>query len=551
VNLLQKRIYYIFIFFYILINYASSQIAFEPQRNSIYQFLATLSQKGIIELEDQILPIPRIEMAKFLREAEQMNGLLTPLERKELRFYLKDFSFEINKITQNVIQEKYLNYFRNDRTGRWRLFTYYDNFFHVNVSPVIGIVKGQHSEKSFQRQWNGLYFYGYLGNHIGFTFDFLNAGEKGENIDRHRRFTSDPGIIPKGTGTPNQIDYNEIDVMTTFNWKWGHFSLGKHHMEWGYGNSGRIVTSNKPPSYPQIRLDIKPLDWLQFNYMHAWLHSNVIDSSASYNTQLETQQRILYRDKYFASHTLTIRPYRGLYLSLGESIVYSDRLLFAYLQPLMFFRAADHYLSSQKNNAGENSQFFFAVSSRNHVPNTHLFASLFIDEINLRDMFNEKNRNQLGYQIGARTADLPLNNLRLSMEYTRILPYVYRHYIPTQTYENHSHLLGHWIGHNADLIYGSVNYRILRGLSATIWGQYFRKGEDGTAEEQYSQNQPPFLFGLNTNRSYAGIDIKYELVHEFYLRGQIEWYSQADEQEDGSFIDTNRRNIYLSLYYGM
>jgi hypothetical protein len=548
------RLYLIYFILFVLSLFCSvsySQIAFEPQRSSVYQFLTSLSQKGVIELEDQIIPIPRKEMAKLLQKAAQDSKLLTPMEQKELRFYQRDFSFELNKITTDRISDKYLNYFRKDRAGRWRLFTYSDDFFHVNISPVIGIVKGRQDGKSFQRQWNGLYFYGYLGNHIGFTFDFINAGEKGENIDHDRQFTSDPGIIPKGTGTPNQIDYNEIDVMTTFNWNWGHFSLGKQQLEWGYGSSGRIVTSNKPPSYPQIRLDIKPLDWLQFNYMHAWLNSNVIDSNEVYQTELQDKQRILYRKKYFASHTLTIRPYRGLYFSLGESIVYADRLLFAYLQPLMFFRAADHYLSGQNNNAGENSQFFLAFSSRNHLPNTHLFGTLFIDEINLRDMFSDQNRNQIGYQIGASVADLPVNNLKLTTEYSKLMPYVYRHYIPTQTYESDSYLLGHWIGHNADLIYCSINYRILRGLSATVWGQYFRKGEDGTPEEQYSQNQPSFLFGLNTNRSYAGIDIKYEITHELFLRGQMEWYKESQELHDGSFIDTTRRNMYLSIYYGM
>jgi hypothetical protein len=542
---------HIFFLFILFSSHSFSQIAFEPERNSVYQFLINLSQKGIVELEDQIMPISRIKMAKLLWEIDQKRERLTPLEQRELHFYLKDFSFEVAKTTGNQLSETYLNYFRTDQTGRWRIFTYSDAFFHVNVSPVIGIVKGRQNEKSFQRQWNGLYFYGYLGDHIGFTFDFINAGEKGENIDCDRQFTPDPGIISKGTGTLNQIDYNEIDVMTTFNWNWGHVSLGKHHLAWGYGNSGRIVSSHKPPSYPQIRLDIKPVDWLQFNYMHAWLNSDVIDSAALYQTDLPDKQRILYRKKYLASHTLTVRPLPRLYFSIGESIIYTDRLLFAYLQPLMFFRAADHYLSRQNNNAGENSQFFFAVSSRNHIPYTHLFGTLLIDEINLRDMFSDKNRNQIGYQIGGSILDLPVNHLKLTAEYTKIMPYVYRHYIPTQTYESDSYLLGHWIGHNADLIYGSVNYRVLRGLSATVWGQYFRKGEDGTPEEQYSKSQPPFLFGLNTNRSYAGIDITYEIIHELYLRGQIEWYRTSVEQEDETFVDTNRRNIYLSLYYGM
>ena len=169
----------------------------------------------------------------------------------------------------------------------------------------------------------------------------------------------------------------------------------------------------------------------------------------------------------------------------------------------------------------------------------------------MRDMFTDENRNQLGYQLGASIVDIPFNNLKLSTEYTRILPYVYRHYIPTQTYESDSYPIGHWIGHNADLIYCAVTYKFIRGLSATVWGQYFRKGEDGTPEEQYSKNQPPFLFGLNTNRSYAGIDLKYEFMHEFYIRGQIEWIKTSQEKENGAFLDSDRRHVYLSLYYGM
>jgi hypothetical protein len=146
---------------------------------------------------------------------------------------------------------------------------------------------------------------------------------------------------------------------------------------------------------------------------------------------------------------------------------------------------------------------------------------------------------------------LPINNLKITAEYTRILPYCYKHYIPTQTYESSSYLLGHWIGHNADLLYGSINYRILRGLSVELWGQYYRKGEEGTLEEQYTSTQPSFLFGLNTNRSWIVMDIKYEIVHELFIGAQVELYKESVEQGDGSFIDSDKRNFYFSVYYGM
>jgi hypothetical protein len=589
------------VLFIFLLTLSYTQVVYEPLRSSVYSFLANISQKGIMEFNDQIKPLSRIYIAEKLIEIENIKEKLTRLEQKEYEFYCQDFAFEINQINLNTPlhpplvrgklkgeqkksihppesslskggeekesvkllnnfqpsmidsfpREKNLTYCGRDKYKRYRLFSYTDSLFHLNVSPVIGGVFGSQDGKSFKRQWNGIYFYGSMGRYIGFSFDLINAGETGENIDRRRQFSADHGIIPKGTDKPDQIDFNEINVMQTTSWNWGSFSIGKNILKWGYGNSGDIVLSTKAPSYPQIRLDLKLTSWFNFNYVHAWLNSDVVDSSAIYATDIPGSNRIIYRNKYFATHTFSFIPKKGLNVSLGESIVYADRLQFSYLQPFMFFRAADHYLSKQNNNAGENSQFFFSVNSRNHIRNTQLFAILFLDEIRMRIMFSDKNRNQIGYQFGGSVVDLPIKNLKIAGEYTRIYPYVYRHYIPTQTYESSSYLLGHWIGHNADLLFGSITYRILRGLSVELWGQYFRKGEDGSLDEQYSSTQPTFLFGLNANRSWVGLDIKYEIVHELFVRAQVEFYQESIEQGNGTFIETNKRNIYFSVYYGM
>ena len=55
-------------------------------------------------------------------------------------------------------------------------------------------------------------------------------------------------------------------------------------MQWGYTENGRMVLSNKAPTYPYIRLDYQPFKWLTFNYVHAFLNSNIIDSVRSYGT---------------------------------------------------------------------------------------------------------------------------------------------------------------------------------------------------------------------------------------------------------------------------
>jgi hypothetical protein len=218
----------------------------------------------------------------------------------------------------------------------------------------------------------------------------------------------------------------------------------------------------------------------------------------------------------------------------------------------MFFRLGDHYLSRHNNVAGSNAQFFAAVSSRNHLKNTHLYGTFFIDEITLSSIFDkEKQRNHFGFTLGSSVADLLADNLKFTLEYTKIYPFVYSHFIQTTTYQNASYTLGHWMGNNSDQVYTSLNYKFIRGLSAKIWGQYIRKGEPGTADQQQSLPQPPFLFGQRTNYSYFGLSLSYEPIYELYIKGDYQYMKSSVEQKDKGFIDTDLTEFYFSIYYGL
>jgi hypothetical protein len=214
----------------------------------------------------------------------------------------------------------------------------------------------------------------------------------------------------------------------------------------------------------------------------------------------------------------------------------------------MFFRLAAHYLTYDAGN----SQFFIGVSSRDQIKNTHLYGTLFIDEITLEGLFDPmKQRNQFGFTLGGSVTDLPVDNLTLTAEFTKIFPFVYANDIPTQTYQSSGYVMGHWMGNNADLVYAALNYRFIRGLQASIWGQYIRKGEPGTADEQYSQPQPPFLFGLRTNYNYFGAEIKYEITHELFARLQYQTTKISQQQKDLSFSNHLLNEFYVALYYGL
>jgi hypothetical protein len=532
-----------------------AQVVYEPLHKDVYDFLRRLSTKGIIEYNDEFRPLPRKYLAEKLIEAEKHPELLTEVQMADLKFYKQDYYHEIWFIEKEN-NEKHMDFFSIDPAERWRVFSYGDENFKMNLSPILGYEIGSIENEKSTHLWNGIYTYGYITEAIGVSFDFRDNTEEGTTIDKYKRFTPVTGVNARSSSNivdypENKIEYSEAKGIIATDWSWGSFAVGKEYMEWGYAENGLIVLSRKAPSFPFIRLDINPIDWLGFTYFHGWLSSDVVDSSSFYYIQTGSQS-FSFRKKFIASHTLFIRPTKGLKLSIGESIIYSDELEFIYLIPVMFFRLADHYLSQQNNRAGSNSQIFFSVSSRDHIPNTHLYGTLFIDELTINGLFNpEEERNQVGLTLGGSVVDLPLDNLTLTVEYSKLYPFVYDHANQTQTYENLSYVLGHWMGNNADQIYGSIRYRFLRGLETSVWVRYIRKGETGDIKDQSEQPQPPFLFGLRANHTFLGAMVKYEFIHELFVRIRYQYMKTSQQQENLSFIDKTVNEFHFAIYYGM
>jgi len=549
-----KILFFVFSFLSLTI-LSYSQVVYEPLYKDVYDFLQRLSAKGVIEYNDEMRPLPRTYLAEKLAEAEKHPELLTEIEIEDLQFYKRDFYFEFISLNEETNKNN-LNSFGTDPAGRWRFFSYGDGTFKMNLSLILGYEIGSLDDELITHLWNGIYTHGYISDNIGFSFDFRDNTEEGKTIDKRKYFTPETGVNARSSSNildypGDKLEYSETKGVVTASWDWGSIAAGKEFLEWGYGESGLLVLSQKAPSFPFIRLDINPVEWLGFNYFHAWLSSDVVDSSSFYYTSTGGL-RYSYREKYIASHSLFIRPLKGLKVSLGESIVYSDKLEMIYFIPVIFFRSADHLVSRQKNIVGGNSQFFMSISSRNHIKNTHLYGSLFIDELTIGGLFDPaKQRNQFGFSLGGSVVDLPIDNLTLTAEYTKIFPFVYSHFNQTQTYTDASYLMGHWMGNNADQVYSSIKYRFIRGLETKVWARYIRKGEPGNIIDQYRQPQPPFLFGLRTNYTYLGASVKYEYFHDLFFRIQYQLTKTSTEQFDHSFTDKNINEFNIAIYYGM
>jgi hypothetical protein len=235
----------------------------------------------------------------------------------------------------------------------------------------------------------------------------------------------------------------------TYSWNWGSLGLVKDRYTWGDNSFGANIFSNKAPSFAQLKLTIHPVAWIDFNYLHGWLVSGVIDSSNSYWTGSGT--RLTFRPKYVAANLLTFTIWKRLKVSIGNSIVYGDvPVQPAYLIPFFFYKSVDHTLSNAGSNyLGQNSQMFFNISSR-QIKHLHLYTSVFIDEISFSHMWDEeKQSNFFSFKIGGELSNFPLKNVTIQAEYTRNNPLVYRHYIPTATFSSNEYTMGHYLGDNS------------------------------------------------------------------------------------------------------
>ena len=525
-----------------------AQTIFENHRAEVYPYLSRMAQKGLVSIDDYIQPINRQAILIALLELQKNESGLTKIEKAELNFYLQEY----NSI--EVLTNKYntkADLLKKDEKGRWRTIAIHSRDFQFNIDPITNIQVSSSDVNKVNQVSNGFSLWGSSKN-IGFQLYYRDCTETGDFTKIKNFETPNTGIIRVGLSNDKKLNFSEVRGNISYSWKNGSVNFGKDNFLWGYGENGRIVSSDKAPSFPYFRLDYKPLQWLSFNYMHAWLNSNLIDSMRTYNTWtggVSGDIRVRYISKFLVTHSIKVTPMKGLDLALGESMVYSDKLDVGFLIPINFFKVYDNNRSNYLINAGSNGQIFMQASSRNQIKKTHLYTTVFIDEIRLTEVFNKsKSRNQLGYTIGGSVTDLFIPYLTVGAEYTRVNPFVYNNLIPAQRYRQYDYSLGDWMGSNMDRQLFFIKYTPIPKLKLYARFQSIRKGGPGTVWEQYAaEPQPSFLFGLEKTRKDFYLQANYEVINNLYIKGA---YQHINEKYTNGYQQSNNL-IQLGISFGL
>ena len=368
-------------------------------------------------------------------------------------------------------------------------FHYADENFECKFNPIIGMDLTMNGHGMAMHRWWGAEIRMDVMDHVAVWGSIRDHSYSGEHLNKEYYAS-----VGQGTGYGARLseprylnnlpgayyhymryggDYAEVrGGIKAYAW-WGSIGLVKDNLQWGDSYHSANILSGRAPSFPMIELKLKPANWFRLDYIHGFLASGVVDSTY-YRVEenpIDGSSHRMYRTagKYLAANMLTFTPTKGLDLSIGSAVVYGARnMAAAFSIPITFFNSMDYQMNSGAMLDNENSQIFFNISSRN-LKYTHLYASIYIDEINwARLKPSNPEHNFFSWKVGARVSNWPVKDLSLTAEITRTNSGTYQHPYQVLTWASNGYNLGHYLGDNAGEVYVALAYKPVRGLSLTV-----------------------------------------------------------------------------------
>lgn len=455
----------------------------------IYDFIDELITDGVITQQTAVRPYTRKQVANMLTEAQSADSLLNNRQKKDLAFYLNEFALECDTMVNNFVQ------FTDHSTYNISLadpqFSYRtkDSMFKLRLRPILGADVTASKKGVILHRWYGAELQMDIANHLSIWGSLRDNSWSGDWLSK--KYYSDDNARMYGARihygasqtqpalTPLAgIQYKEASYggdfsdskggINLYSW-WGSIGLQRENIQWGAAYHSSNILSGRAPAVPMITLQLTPCDWFQFDYFHAWLVSNLIDSTYYYseNTTKDGVQVKEYRpmNKFMAANMLTFTPIKQLSISVGNSVIYSERnIQAAYLIPIAFYKSLDHLLTKGIATQNQNSQVFASLSVR-PVKHLHLYGSFYLDEFALSRLKpSNKERNPISYLVGFNWSGWPVDGLSLKGEFMRSYIACYTHSIESLTWQSNSYDMGHYLGDNAQSIYAELSYRPIRGM---------------------------------------------------------------------------------------
>jgi len=493
------KLYFVVVIIFLLFDKSYSQYLPVNFNSNIYDFLDRMEIKGLIQLPTETKPYSLKIVKKAFEELNAKKYLLSNNEKK----YLEWFGYLYG--SKDLLIP----------------FKYSKDKFYFDFTPIAGYnFEVYNKENGFSRV-GGLRISTTYGENFAGYVHLQDKGEFGNFIDRKKTISFDRGY--EFQYEKNGMEYSDVSGGIYLDWDWASIGLAKDYNLWGHGNFGNVILSDKVNSFPFIKFEYNPINWLRFKYIFGWLNSKVIDSNYYYNSypgSLINERRYNFINKFFVANLFTIQPFSSFTFSAGNSFIYSgNSVRLETFIPFAFFKYLDRDVGKGQISDG-NGQLFFDGSYRifNKI---RIYGTFFIDVISIRKTLRGNYiENWFAYTLGAKSVDLPIENLVTNIEYTRVDPWVYEHKDITTTYKHLNYTLGHWIGQNADLLSVSFLYFTDFRAKFNLILQWLRKGgaEDiYYAYEGRDEKTIYFLYPPLRKDFWLKFNIDYELYPTLLL----------------------------------
>ncbi len=529
----------------------------------VYDYLDELLTDGVIVHQTAVRPYSRSQVAAMLVEAQKRDSLLNKRQKEDLSFYLDVFALERDTIPGKHRYVQYTDHQTFDLSLANIQFSYLtkNKKFKMSLEPILGMKIYGGKKGAIYKRWYGIDLKMDIAHHVSIWGSLRDQSYNGSWLNKtyyptesNRRYGAMLNKSVSYTEALNLIpgtQYKEANYGGDFSdskggislYAWfGSLSVKREELRWGDAYYSSNIINNRAPAVPQVAIQLTPCKWFQFDYFHAWLVSNVLDSTRYYlENQTDGTQHKEYRphNKFMAANMFTFIPVKYVQFSIGNSIVYAENnVQAAYFIPIAFYKSLDHLLTKGTATQNQNSQVFGTITVR-PVDHLKLYGSFYVDEFSAsRLKKSNKERNPFSYVVGFDWGGWPIKGLSLKGEFSRTNIACYTHSIDVLDYTSNSYGLGHYMGDNAQSIFAELSYRPIRGMSLklsytndTKYNSYpylrvARNASGGKIEPESGISsvisQKPFDKAIYRNDVVA-LDFVYEVHSNMYLTANVSY----------------------------
>lgn len=528
-----------------------AQAEYVDINNKVYDFLDRMNYLKLLKDYNSFeLPKTRKEIAKHILNLTSLENKLDEPDRKFLEDLKVEFEYELWNTLDNseILISCHGYHFLSDKEKY--LFAFVEKSklsLFVNLITEPELIAHKNNFKDDFSYASLINLGGELRGTIMDKFGFYLRGTNGISFGNKNNALLKPELRYNFKFNENSEErfYDETQSYIAADFDFINLKLARDRINVGHGTN-KFLFGNNAPLFDYVSLNLQH-DFFSFSFMHGKLLGK-----QSYINDTVSGDYFSVQEKYFAYHRLGFNINPFIKIALGEVAVYGDRAIdLSYLVPFSFFKSVEH-----SNRDRDNTMLFFDITS-NVIPNSKLFCTFLIDDIDFGKIGSGWWGNQTLFNLGIHSSPFyKLLPADIKLEYLRIEPYTYTHRLIKNNFTNFGYSLASYLQPNSELFFLSISYRFNNRLLCEVDLSYVNHGanrinNDGTiinfggdinlGHRKFDSEFVKFLEGeLQTSRSIT-TKIFYEPFNQLSFFLNTSYYSHSNN----NFLPNKEYQVFL------